>query len=443
MTDYLEVLDSTPDEEKLKLVRAWMESSPLDFFSQLRARRPILVLSECTLVSRFVDISDALSMPNIFSARLYKPKMEVTDTNVGYLMAHDDNSLHFREKSLMQGFLNRDDLPRIRKIVKEAALEILHDNRFEIEIVNNYCRVVPAIMVQKYMGLDRINIRKLLNWSYWAQYNTFHNQPFDLNSDEDFYRIDGEHKKCFRELTAYIKKLLLIKLIKVKVADRALFPFYFISNLIKGALGKEIRRFDDDIVSRMLRSQFSKSVDFPLERIGANAAGLLIGSVETTSQAVAQILEFLVNKPDLLAKAKISAQAENPSEIDNIVWEALRFVPISPYLFRQTSENVVIAKGTDWETEIRAGTNVLLLTQSAMFDDYAYSNADIFSPERSWYHHFNYGFGIHDCLGKYIGMVMIPEMVRQVLLLNNLSELYPLDRKGTPFPEQYVLKWSN
>jgi len=343
----------------------------------------------------------------------------------------------------MQGFLNRDDLPRIRKIVKEAALEILHDNRFEIEIVNNYCRVVPAIMVQKYMGLDRINIRKLLNWSYWAQYNTFHNQPFDLNSDEDFYRIDGEHKKCFRELTAYIKKLLLIKLIKVKVADRALFPFYFISNLIKGALGKEIRRFDDDIVSRMLRSQFSKSVDFPLERIGANAAGLLIGSVETTSQAVAQILEFLVNKPDLLAKAKISAQAENPSEIDNIVWEALRFVPISPYLFRQTSENVVIAKGTDWETEIRAGTNVLLLTQSAMFDDYAYSNADIFSPERSWYHHFNYGFGIHDCLGKYIGMVMIPEMVRQVLLLNNLSELYPLDRKGTPFPEQYVLKWSN
>jgi cytochrome P450 len=193
----------------------------------------------------------------------------------------------------------------------------------------------------------------------------------------------------------------------------------------------------------MLRSQFSKSVDFPLERIGANAAGLLIGSVETTSQAVAQILEFLVNKPDLLAKAKISAQAENPSEIDNIVWEALRFVPISPYLFRQTSENVVIAKGTDWETEIRAGTNVLLLTQSAMFDDYAYSNADIFSPERSWYHHFNYGFGIHDCLGKYIGMVMIPEMVRQVLLLNNLSELYPLDRKGTPFPEQYVLKWSN
>jgi hypothetical protein len=30
-----------------------------------------------------------------------------------------------------------------------------------------------------------------------------------------------------------------------------------------------------------------------------------------------------------------------------------------------------------------------------------------------------------------------------VLLLNNLSELYPLDRKGTPFPEQYVLKWSN
>lgn len=89
-----------------------------------------------------------------------------------------------------------------------------------------------------------------------------------------------------------------------------------------------------------------------------------------------------------------------------------------------------------------------------MFDAYAYEDPDEYAPDRNWYHHFNFGFGSHECLGKYVGMVMIPEMVRQVVLRSNVAGRGAISRRngalygdgpgaGTdgPFPEEYVLSW--
>src|SRR5262245_31442375 len=95
--DYLKEYDAAPDKEKYPLVRRWMHAEPLPFFKQLRAQRPILVTPECTLVARFNDLTDVMLMPKVFTVDLYKPKMGVGPTQVGYLMAHDDDALHYRE----------------------------------------------------------------------------------------------------------------------------------------------------------------------------------------------------------------------------------------------------------------------------------------------------------------------------------------------------------
>ena len=44
-------------------------------------------------------------------------------------------------------------------------------------------------------------------------------------------------------------------------------------------------------------------------------------------------------------------------------------------------------------------------------------------------------------LNKYVGMVMIPEMVRQILLLSRLKAVGEMDYKNGPFPESYPLEW--
>lgn len=443
--NYLQEYDSAADADKYPLVQKWMKTEPLPFFKQLREERPILVTPECTLVTLFTDVRDMLQMPKIFTVDLYKPKMNVTEDSVGYLMAHDDDAFHTREKSIMIGMLNRDDLPDVRKLIAESSKNILDNANGKIEIVNQYCRMVPAIMVEEYFGLDGVDKKDLIEWSYWNQVDCFHNQPFDLNSKEKSQHITDEHDRVSKELTAYIGKLLARKLVMVKIEQGkniVLFAWNFLKSAFKRLFGIKPEELKDTIVTRMLRSNFAKEVDFNLIRVGVNAGGLLIGSIETTSQAVSQTMEFFINRPELLKKAQAAATLDDPAEFDSMVWEALRFVPISPYMFRKASQDYSLAKGTDHETEISAGTNVLAITQSAMFDSYAYENADEFNPERNWYHHFNFGFASHECLGKYIGMVMIPEMVRQLFLKSDLQEVGSIDRKDSTFPEEYNLTWS-
>ena len=458
--DYLAEYDAAPPNQQYLLARGWMQTEPLPFFKQLRAERPILVTPECTMVSLYSDLTDVMQMPKVFTVDLYKPKMGVTATEVGYLMAHDDDALHYREKSLMQGLLNRDDIPRIRAMVEKTARKILDDADGSIEIVNQYCRMVPAHLVQDYFGLDGVYREDLIEWSYWNQYDAFHNQPFDLNPPEESQYIIKRHDEVTEKLRAYIGLLMLRKSIVVAIGNVIRFllaPLRLIRQLMCRLLRCQpvVRPSKDDIVKRLLRSKFAKEVDLPLVRVGVNAGGLLIGSIETTSQAVAQVIEFfLVHRTDLLPEIKEKAELDDPTAFDSMVWEALRFAPISPYMFRQASTDTVIAKGTGRSTLVRARTNVLLLSQSAMFDTYAYDDPETFNSDRNWYHHFNFGFGSHECLGKYVGMVMIPEMVRQVMLRNNISgegaitrrngALYgngPGAGKDGPFPEEFNLSW--
>lgn len=443
-TDYLAEYDSAAPADKYPLVRRWMMTEPLPFFKQLRAQRPILVTPECVLVSKYADVIDLLQMPKIFTVDLYKPKMGVTATDPGYLMAHDDDAIHYREKSLMQGMLNRNDLPRIRALIAKASREILDNADGKIDIVYNYCRMVPAIMVQEYFGLDNVDKKDLIEWSFWNQYDVFHNQPFDLNSPEHAKYITDNHDRVTIALANYIKKVLVEKLAMVKLEQTKnlfLIGWRIVKSLGYLIAGKKAPMVKDDVFSRMLRSSFANQVEFDLVRVGVNAGGLLIGSIETTSQAVSQVIDFFIKQPELLAKAKTAAQQTDLKAFDNIVWEALRYVPISPYMFRQTSQDYTLAKGTNYETLIPANTNVIVLTQSAMFDDFANTNPDDFNPDRTFYHNFNFGFGPHDCLGKYVGMEMIPEMVRQVLLLPHLRAAAPIDFKDGPFPESYSLVW--
>ncbi|VUD68105.1 Putative cytochrome P450 YjiB [Thalassocella blandensis] len=445
--DYLHALSIVGEDEKYPLIQQWMKNEPLPFFKQLREQSPILVTEECVLVARFDDVRDMLQMPKIFTVDLYKPKMGVTSEDSGYLMAHDDDALHYREKSLMQGILNREDLPRIRKLVSETSARILNDADGEIDIVAKYTREVPAVLVQEYFGLDRVSTKELIDWSFWNQYDAFHNQPFDLNSQEKNQYIIDEHARVTKELQAYVAKTAARKLALVKIeqahgmVNKLIDGVQFVYRYLTGKQTKETS--SDDIFSRMLRTGFADEVDFNLIRVGVNAGGLLIGAIETTSQAVAQVIHMLLTEPALLEQARKAANERDTKPFDDIVWEALRFVPISPYIFRQASQDYTLAKGTDRETLIKAGTNVLALTQSAMFDHYAYDRPDEFNSDRNWYHHFNYGFGSHECLGKYIGMEMIPEMVRQVIRLPDISAASDIDYKNGPFPEALSLRWAN
>src|SRR5437870_2836978 len=128
-TNYLAQYDAASADRKFPLVRGWIDNEPLPFFRELREKRPVFATPLCTLVTRLNDVIELLGQPKSFAVALYQPKMK------DYLMTHDDDAVHTRDKSIMQGFLNRDDLPRVRDLVAQISRSILDAAQGRIEAV--------------------------------------------------------------------------------------------------------------------------------------------------------------------------------------------------------------------------------------------------------------------------------------------------------------------
>ncbi len=408
--DFLAELDSIDKDKQWPLIRRWLDESPLPFFKQLREKRPVLVTSECTLLATYDDVTEALNKPTIFTVSLYKPKMG------DFLMTEDNTLLHHHDREVMMSLLQREDLPRIRHYVATKSKQILDQANGQIDLIESFSRTVPVSLVQDIFGLDGIQQKTLLRWSYLNQYDAFNNQHFQNFKGHE--AIEVKRKKANVWLLLYALSLFIRK--------------YW--HILRG-------RPKDDTVTRMLKENSPFKKNFNLIRQAINTGGLLIGTIETTSEAVSNALNQLFKYPEHLSHAITLAKSGDTDAFDRIVWEALRAQPIAPYLMRKTSQDYVIRQGKDYETLIPKDTTVLCLITSAMFDPGAFENPDEFDPGRPYGKSFQFGFGSHECIGKMIGMEMIPEMVRQVLLRKNLKQATPADFSGGPFPEHHRFIW--
>jgi len=414
MSCYLEKLDCTPKEQQWALVRGWMDEDPLGLYKELRASRPVLVMPELTMVTRFADCTSVLRQYSIFSVQPYESKQP------GYWMAEDDTAVHWREKSIMRSILDLEDLAGIRAFVAEQAATILKQANGHIDAVNDLCRAVPIALVQGQFGFDQSDPKKLIDWSFWNQYDAFRNQPFDSVVEKDQAGIIAKREAAGEELKAYLIALVTRRGAELKA-------------------GKD----NNDPATRLLRLSMSGALKFDIPRVITNVGGLLIGAVETTAIASIYALSGLLSRPEVLEQARAAAAKDDPQAFDGFVFEALRFRPAFPYFFRRCEQATELAAGTEYATDIPKGAMVLAITHAGMFDDRAFPNPDTFDPTRPQSNMFHFGLGIHACLGEHIGRQMIPEIVRQALLIPDLKATGPIDFNGTVVPEHYPLQWDS
>jgi cytochrome P450 len=412
MTGYLEKFDQAPVEARWPMVRQWIVERSLPFYAELRDKRPILTMPELTIAARYSDCSAILRRHDIFSVALYEPKQGA------YWMAQDDTAIHWREKSIMKAILDREDIPKIRSYIGDKTAALLKDAGNSIEAVDGVSRAVPVALVQDWFGFTDSNPKHLADWSYWNQYDAFHNQPFDSIVVPDQKAVVDHRKAVDLMMAAYIAVLVEKRVIVDK-------------------LGKH----GTDPVSRLVRLSQSGAVEFDTKRVILNVGGLLIGAVETTSNTTINALSHLLDHPDLLAKARAAAAKDDPAECDGYVYEALRFAPAFPYFFRTCEQPSVLAAGTEFATEIKPRTTVLALTHAAMFDETMFPDPGTFDPTRSTADAFHLGRGLHECLGRPIAEVMIPEIVRQCLRLPNLRATGPVVTRDGFVPTSYPLQW--
>lgn len=433
--------------ELLRMVRA----DPIELFRQLRSELPVLELPDLGmyLVTRDRDVREILHNPTVFAVRDYRDRMEPV---VGPYMLNRDAHPYYNleEKPWMRSLMRRSDLARVRRVVREATRNALAEGTSldgTIDLVPSVGRGVPVRMVQEYFGFRAPTI-DLLRWSYRTQDSFFHNVAY----------VRGWRGFLIRRLGIGGPRLQAAQIEALRVHEAA----FRAGEEMRAYLDRYVReedariRAEDTVLSRMIRVNDRLAHPKEMDRIRSNVMGGLIGAVETSNAAIVQSLNQLLRRPAILAEARAAARAVRDEDaiertpFADYVWEALRFHPINPFVVRYVTEDTWIGTG-DQAMKLRNGRRVLVATHSAMQDPRAVRDPDAFVAERPFDdREMNLGYAHHRCLGDFIAEVMVPEVLRQIVLLPSLERVPEDPPAGEnqgidfgdrgSFPERFVVR---
>lgn len=387
----------------------WLRSDWRGMYAELRADRPILPMSPFTLVTRATDVLDILSQPSLYSVRANRLPM---DPSVGpFMLARDETELNWEEKGVMQSVLRWEDLPAIRVLAAEVVREAIGAAGGTLDIVPQIARKVPLRIVQRIFGFDAAD-EQLLRWSFATQHGMFRNFPFN----------DDVLKRCH-----------------AAGSDMQTWLWPFLARQWAAA-----PLDGETTVERLINLSSGKGASLPPERVVSNVCGLLVGAIETTSAAIVQATDQLLRHPDWMNAALAADAAGATDMFDAHVFEALRFNPITTFQFRFAEVDRVLGEGTSYATPIKAGSLLAVCSGSAMFDAALMPDPERFDASRPASSYLHFGLGHHECLGRHVGRVAIPEAVRQILQIPGIrsdqADAGP-DFAGGPFPEHLLVTW--
>lgn len=201
----------------------------------------------------------------------------------------------------------------------------------------------------------------------------------------------------------------------------------------------------DDVLNRCLALQGGGAPGMSDIGIRNNLLGLLIGAIPTISKASCLALDELLRRPEALAAAQSAARSGDDSAMAQAIWEALRFNPHNPVIYRRATRDAVVAPSTLRAMTVKKGQMVFAANFSAMFDREAIPQPGAFRSDRRWETYIHWGYGMHTCFGDGINKVVIPAILKPVLQRGNLRRAAggegQIDTGGTPFPQHFVVEF--
>lgn len=391
--------------------KAWaLHQNPEPVFAVLRKTKPILVLKSIVVITKCDDAQQILSYPTIFTVPYAKKFAELCEGG-GFMLGWDDTESYTRELAAMRLVIRREDIgTRIAPLISRLAARQVAASSGRLDVVADLGSVVPTEFVRDYMV------------------------PL-LGEDVTIAAQAGV-------ISAYL--------------------FLPVGDFREGALGgaqslrsamteamaarKLARGRTDDVLERCLALQDAGVAGMDDATILNNLFGMVVGAIPTTSAAVARAIDELLRRPEELALAQAAAREGDIALVRRYVFEAMRFNPIGPGVFREAQQDFIVAGGTARETMIPAGRQVMIALQSASFDGARVPSPSTFSIDRPLPEYLHFGFGLHTCFGRYINAEQIPRMVAEVLKQPNLrrasGEAGTLQVDG-PFPTSLVVEFDS
>jgi cytochrome P450 len=375
--------DFAPLAEKLRHLSLTMQlaikllDDPRWFAAVMRRVWPIACVGKGALVTRYDDVMEILGRDEDFPVP-FGPKFKMLDrTGENFILGMERDDTYRKIHAEAMGIFSLKDLPRIAKFSADRAEALVAAGNGEIDCVADLLTRVPVEIVADYFGIGCDDPDFAL-WLLAMNYNSFpHLTP------------SPDVEPAARAAAQHVGPLVDDAIRSAKAAPNP-----------------------DTILGRFVTAKAEILTD---DVIRATIIGFILGFVPTNNRASGQIMEWLLKHPDAMSAAEAAARSGDDNLLGRVLFEALRFHPINPGPFRLCKRDTVVAAGTSRATTIRAGTMILVSTQSASFDPRRVPEPNRFDPSRGVADTMRFGWGQHWCIGYGIAIAQITQTFKPLL----------------------------
>ncbi|HEX3497312.1 MAG TPA: cytochrome P450 [Methylocella sp.] len=364
------------------------------------------------LVTRHDDVIEVLDRNADFEV-VYEPRMRAITGGENFFLGMQDTALYARDVSNMRLAMRRDDVAAIvEPLARRLAEKLVAEKAGRIDVPPELSLPVPTAIVTDYFGVTGAPDSDFMHWATLMFGYLF----TDIQADPV---LDSEALNA----AAACRSVIDAAVAKRKASGEA----------------------KDDVLGRCLVMQAAGLPGTADIDIRNNLIGLVIGAIPTISKAAVQALDQLLDRPEKLASAEQAAHDGNDALFAAHVFEAFRFNPVNPLIFRRAVSDTTIAAGHFRARKIPKDTMVLAANLSAMFDPLKIEAPESFRTDRPWGDYMLWGYGLHGCFGAYINAAVLPAILKPLVKKPRLRRAAgaagQIDTGGTSFPQHFVVEW--
>ncbi|MCW1823531.1 cytochrome [Mycolicibacterium conceptionense] len=354
----------------------------------MRANEPVFRdRNGLAAATTYQAVLDAERNPELFSS---SGGIRPDQPGMPYMIDMDDPAHVLRRKLVNSGFTRKRVMDKVPSIV--SLCDTLIDavcERGECDFVRDIAAPLPMAVIGDMLGVLPTEREMLLKWS--------DDLVCGLSSHLDETAINML-METFAAYTAFTMEV---------IAKRRAEPTDDLFSILVNAEVEGQRMSDDEIVMETLL--------------------ILIGGDETTRHTLSGGTDQLLRHRD-----QWDTLVTNREALPGAIEETLRWTSPVKNMCR-----TLTADTTFHGTDLKAGEKIMLMFESANFDEAVFENPDEFRIDRNPNSHLAFGFGTHFCLGNQLARLELRLMLDR--LLTRLPDLRLADDKALPLrPANFV-----
>ncbi|TMS53777.1 cytochrome P450 [Mycobacterium sp. DBP42] len=362
-----QVLPSTKPDVDLADGRFYSDGGAREAYRWMRANEPVFRdRNGQAAATTYQAVLDAERAPELFSSA---GGIRPDQPGMPYMIDMDDPAHLLRRKLVNSGFTRKRVMDKVPSIV--TLCDTLIDavcERGECDFVRDIAAPLPMAVIGDMLGVLPSEREMLLKWS--------DDLVCGLSSHVDETVIQNL-MDTFAAYTAFTKE---------EITKRRANPSDDLFSILVNAEVEGQRMSDDEIVFETLL--------------------ILIGGDETTRHTLSGGTEQLLRHRD-----QWEALVANGEALPGAIEEMLRWTSPVKNMCR-----TLTADTTFHGTDLKAGEKIMLMFESANFDEAVFGDPDEFRIDRNPNSHLAFGFGTHFCLGNQLARLELRLMLERLLV---------------------------